>query len=98
MSENVHAPAPSVGSVEVTMPPLLSTAIQKGALVQVTASRPLPSTPVVTLQAEAPLVGSVDVRTLPRESTATHRVTVGHEVDAMNPAGSRNGSVIQSDA
>ena len=62
--------APPVGSLEVTIPPRLSTAMQKVTLAQVTSSRPLPSTPVVTVHSVAPPAGSVDVRTSPPEIDA----------------------------
>lgn len=75
----VQADAPPVGSVEVTMLPVLSTAMQRLGVGQATPFSELVPSTLATVQADAPRVGSVDTSALPPSSTATHKLVDGHD-------------------
>lgn len=75
----VHAPAPPVGSVEVTTLPSELTAAQSSAEGQDTPSKPSRPLRLVVVQAPMPLAGSTEVRTLPASSTAAQ-----NSVDAQD--------------
>ena len=70
-----HAAKPTVGSVELTTRPELSSATHSEAEAQETStSGPLPSM-FTSRQAAAPPLGLVDITALPTSSTATHSET-----------------------
>ena len=60
--------------------PSLSTATQNVVVGQDTAFSEFGASTAAIVHAPTPPVGSVDVRTLPFASTATHSVSVGHEI------------------
>src|SRR5215218_2735419 len=89
-----QAPAPPVGSVEVTMFPSWPTATQKSTREQVMAPKLVPSGASMACQSVSPPVGLVETRILPRlasispplpppirrSETATQSVTLGQEI------------------
>ena len=81
----VHAPAPPVGSVDVTTAPFRSTATHCETDAHETAHTGFPGSMLAFVHVLAPPVGLVEVRAFPDESTATQSETNGHMTPSRNP-------------
>ena len=84
----VHEPLPSMGSVEVMMPPAWSAATQNAVVGHDTASTTTPGLTLTFDHASTPPVGLVETTTLPSPSPATQSDVAGHQTAANQVPGS----------